>query len=176
MKIDEANLLATTQPDSIRIISSPTGHGYRLEATQFLSGSRDEIFAFFSDAFQLETLTPDWLNFSVLTPPPIHITEGTLIDYKLRVHHIPLHWESRINEWEPPVRFVDEQIHGPYRYWHHEHRFEEAPAGTICHDVVDYDVYGGTLINAMFVRRDLLKIFKYRQDKLHKLFPDAKSI
>ncbi len=147
----------------------------RLDATQFLPQSRDRVFAFFADAFQLEAITPPWLRFEVLTPRPIDITSGTLIDYRLRLHGIPLKWRSRISAWEPPYRFVDEQVRGPYRWWRHEHTFEEILGGTLCHDVVHYGVAGGRWIDMLFVRRDLYKIFQYRRDRLAELFglPDA---
>ena len=153
----------------IKFSNSPRG-GYRLESAQFLPRPRDEIFEFFSDAFQLETLTPDFLHFKVLTPPPIQIGHGTLIDYRLRLHGIPLRWRSRISVWEKPFRFVDEQVWGPYRRWNHEHRFEEVEDGTLCRDVVDYSVWGGRPIEALFVRPDVRKIFAFRQAKLRELF------
>lgn len=162
-----------TPRDAVRIFKPSTGRGYRLEATQFLPYRREEVFEFFSDAFNLQTLTPAWLHFTVLTPPPIQIMRGTLIDYKLRLRGIPLRWQSRISVWEPPFRFVDEQVRGPYRLWHHEHVFEEVSGGTLCHDYVDYAVYGGRLINSLLVRPDLMKIFSIRQQKLRELFPTA---
>jgi ligand-binding SRPBCC domain-containing protein len=158
---------------SIRILSSPSGRGFRLAASQFLPYPRDQVFDFFSDASNLQSLTPAWLHFSVITPPPIHIAAGTLIDYRLRVHGVPVRWQSRISVWEPPMRFVDEQTRGPYRRWHHEHFFEIAEGGTLCHDIVDYAVYGGSRINALFVRPDLFKIFAFRQSKLGELFPET---
>lgn len=156
--------------DTITIGPHPSGHGYRLETSQLLAQSRERLFEFFADAFQLETLTPGWLHFSVLNQPPIRIARGTLIDYRLRLHGLPIRWQSAISEWEPPVRFVDEQTRGPYRRWHHEHQFEVVDDGTLCHDIVDYQVYGGSLINTFFVRRDLLKIFRFRQNKMRELF------
>ncbi len=158
---------------TIHIGPAPAGNGYRLVAMQFLPEPRDRVFEFFSDAFQLETLTPDWLRFSVLTSPPIRITSNSLVDYRLRVHGFPVRWQSRISMWEPPLRFVDEQTHGPYRRWRHEHVFEEVDGGTLCRDIVDYEVYGGSLINALFVRPDLIKIFTFRQSKLRELFPPS---
>lgn len=149
---------------------SPTGNGFRLETKQFLPIARDRLFEFFSDAFQLETLTPPWLNFHVLTPAPIQITTGTLIDYRLRLHGVPIRWQSRISVWEPPLRFVDEQMRGPYRRWYHGHSFEVAEGGTWCLDRVDYSVYGGRLVESLFVRADLKKIFAFRQAKLEELF------
>lgn len=157
-------------PDSVQIGRDPGTHGYRINATQFLASPRDAVFAFFSDAFQLESITPPWLHFSVLTPRPINIQRGTLIDYRLRLHGIPLRWQSRISIWEPPVRFVDEQMRGPYRRWYHEHVFEECNGGTLCHDYVDYAVYGGRLINALLVQSDLQAIFTFRQRQLRRIF------
>ena len=118
-------------------------------------------------------MTPHGCTFPSSRQPPIRIAAGTLIDYRLRVHGLPLRWQSRISVWEPPLRFVDEQTRGPYRRWHHEHVFETADGGTLCHDIVDYAVYGGSLINALFVRPDLFKIFAFRQSKLRELFPDT---
>jgi ligand-binding SRPBCC domain-containing protein len=158
---------------SIRILTSPSGRGFRLRASQFLPFPRDQVFDFFSDASNLQSLTPTSLHFYVVTPPPIRIAAGTLIGYRLRVHGVPLRWQSRISVWEPPLRFVDEQTRGPYRRWHHEHLFEAAEGGTLCHETVDYAVYGGSLINALFVRRDLFKIFAFRQGKLRELFPET---
>ena len=141
-----------------------------LHAELWLPCPREQLFAFFSDAFQLEALTPPLLNFHVVTPRPIVIQAGTLIDYKLRVHGIPLRWQSEISVWEPPVRFVDRQTRGPYRLWHHEHRFVEQDGGTLVIDHVDYCPLGGSLINRFFVAPDLRKIFRYRTQKLRELF------
>lgn len=144
-----------------------------MKSEQFLPASRDKVFAFFSDAFQLESLTPPWLHFEVRTPAPIVISAGTLIDYRLRLHGIPLTWQSRIDVWEPPTRFVDLQTRGPYRRWHHEHTFEEVHGGTLFSDTVQYAVHGGRLIERLFVRPDILKIFTFRREKLQELFGRA---
>jgi ligand-binding SRPBCC domain-containing protein len=141
-----------------------------LHAEQWLPCPRERLFAFFSDAFQLETLTPALLRFEVVTPPPIVIRQGTLIDYKLRLHGIPVRWQSEISEWEPPSRFVDRQTRGPYRLWRHEHRFVEQDGGTLVIDHVDYRVTGGRLVNRLFVAPDLRRIFGFRMQKLQELF------
>jgi ligand-binding SRPBCC domain-containing protein len=162
--------------DEVTIGRAPDGRGFRLVAAQFVPRARDEIFEFFSDARQLQAITPPWLHFTVLTPAPIHIRTGTLIDYRLRLRGIPLRWQSRISVWEPPLRFVDEQLRGPYRYWRHEHTFEEQSGGTLCRDTVDYDVLGGRLVNWLIVERDIRKIFAFRQQSLSKLLaPTANS-
>jgi ligand-binding SRPBCC domain-containing protein len=145
------------------------GGEFLLVSEQFLPQPRDQVFAFFSDAFQLEALTPPWLKFAVLTPAPIRLGQDTLIDYRLRLHGIPLRWQSRIAVWEPPVRFVDVQTRGPYRRWHHEHSFMEADGGTLCRDVVHYAVLGGRLVERLLVRPDLVRIFGYRRARLEEL-------
>ena len=88
------------------------------EAAQVLPGRPQEVFPFFADALNLEAITPPWLNFKVLTAGPIEMREGALIDYRLRWRVFPVRWRTRIAMWEPPHRFVDEQLRGPYRRWH----------------------------------------------------------
>ncbi len=156
--------------DDIRFSASPTGRGRRLESVQFLPQPLERVFEFFADAHQLEAITPPWLHFSVLTPRPIRMGKDIRIDYRLRLHGFPVRWQSIISVWEPPFRFVDEQVIGPYRHWHHEHRFESAASGLLCRDTVDYEVPGGTLVDAIFVRPDLRKIFRFRRKKLEALF------
>jgi len=161
--------------DSVEIGDSPTGRGFRLEARQVLPVPREAIFAFFADATNLQRLTPPWLQFYIVTPTPIAMRSGAMIDYRLRLHGLTLRWRSRIAVWDPPLSFVDEQVRGPYRSWRHEHLFEVTDAGTLCRDLVDYRVLGGRLIHRWLVRRDLLAIFAYRQQQLRKLFCTAKS-
>ncbi len=98
------------------------------------------------------------------------IRAGTLIDYRLRLHGIPIRWQSEISVWEPPLRFVDRQTRGPYRLWIHEHRFVEQEGGTLVIDHVNYRVPGGSLINRLFIVPDLRKIFGFRMQKLQELF------
>jgi ligand-binding SRPBCC domain-containing protein len=139
-----------------------------------LQRPRETLFAFFSDAFQLEALTPPWLRFHVVTAAPIELKQGALIDYKLRIRGVPLRWQSRISVWEPPHRFVDEQMRGPYRHWRHEHLFESTASGTFIRDIVHYSVPGGRIVHALFIRRDLIRIFTYRGLRLRELFdPDG---
>jgi len=145
-------------------------HGYRLETELTLPQPRDEVFPFFAEARNLEELTPSFLQFEVLTPAPIEMREGVEIDYRLKVRGIPIRWRSRITVWEPPHRFMDVQVKGPYRRWEHQHLFEQHQGQTVCRDIVDYDVYGGALIHAMFVKSDVQKIFEYRQQVLRDRF------
>lgn len=127
---------------------------------------RHHVFALFSDAFQLEHLTPPWLNFRVLTPGPIEMRRGRLIDYQIRLHGIPIRWRTEITNWEPPCRFTDSQIRGPYRRWVHTHTFEELDGGTLVRDRVEYSVLGGSITNRFFVRAELRRIFNYRHAQL----------
>lgn len=143
---------------------------YRLQSELWLPVKREDVFAFFSDARNLNALTPPWLHFRILTPEPIEMRAGTLIDYALRLRGIPIRWQSEITVWEPPGRFVDSQRRGPYRTWHHEHTFVESDHGTMVHDTVDYAVLGGRWIHRLFVQRDLESIFEYRHQKLRERF------
>ena len=138
---------------------------HRLERTQIIERPRAEVFAFFADAFNLEKITPAFLNFRILTPPPIAMEPGTLIDYSLRLHGLPMRWRTRIEEFTPNERFVDVQLKGPYKLWHHTHTFEDHPKGTQMCDRVDYEIpFGplGSLARALFVRRQLEQIFDHR--------------
>ena len=143
---------------------------FELHSSVTLPRPLDEVFPFFSDARNLERLTPPWLRFSVLTPGPIEMRPGAAIDYRLRLRGVPLRWRSEITVWEPPVRFVDEQRRGPYRLWIHEHRFEEADGRTLAHDHVRYAVPGGWFVDRLLVRRDLQRVFEYRRTVLRDLF------
>ena len=143
---------------------------FRFEASQFVPRPREEIFEFFSNAANLEAITPPWLSFHIVTPKPIQMHEGALIDYRLRVHGIPLRWRTRITLWEPPHRFMDEQLRGPYRLWQHEHAFEQVDGGCLMQDRVNYAVIGGALVNRWFVRRDVERIFNYRTQRIAAFF------
>ncbi|MBN1513991.1 MAG: SRPBCC family protein [Phycisphaerae bacterium] len=145
-------------------------NGFCLESELWLPRPRAEVFPFFANAFNLEMLTPPFLNFRVLTPGPIEMRAGARIDYRLRLHGLPLQWQSEITVWDPPRRFVDEQRRGPYRRWVHEHRFEDRQGGTQVFDSVHYDVYGGPLIERLLVRRDVQNIFAYRHRRLLEIF------
>jgi ligand-binding SRPBCC domain-containing protein len=155
---------------TLRIEKHPD-RGYRLSAECIVPRPLDEVFAFFANAENLDCLTPPWLRFRILTPTPLAMGQGQLIDYRLRVHGAPIRWRSEITAWDPPHRFIDELRRGPYRYWRHEHRFEPCPDGTRVIDEIHYGVPGGALVHRLFVRRDLLAIFAYRHAHLEQLFP-----
>ena len=144
--------------------------GWQLDCGLLLPRQRDDVFPFFADATNLERLTPDSLRFEILTPLPITMAAGTLIDYRIHIRGIPVTWRTEISVWEPPNRFVDRQLRGPYRWWIHEHCFEDHPEGTWCSDTVRYGVPGGAIINRILVERDVRRIFEFRQRSLLNIF------
>ncbi len=143
---------------------------FTLSSRVWLPKPLGEVFPFFSDARNLEVLTPPWLRFEVLSEGPIAMAEGVQIDYRLRLRGVPIRWQSEITSWNPPRRFVDEQRHGPYRLWVHEHRFQERDGMTLAEDLVRYAVPGGWVVDRLVVRRDLQRIFSYRRKKLRSVF------
>lgn len=149
------------------------GRGWRLESRQWLALPPEELFPFFGDAHNLEKLTPALLKFQVLKPRPIPMGPGTLIDYRLKVRGLPIRWRTEILAWDPPHRFIDNQLRGPYRRWHHTHLFEPVDGGTRCTDIVHYELYGGPLaplINRLLIQRDVQQIFAYREQVLAGIF------
>jgi hypothetical protein len=130
------------------------------------------VFDFFSRAENLERLTPPWMRFRILTPPPIMMRQGTTIAYALRVHGIPIRWLTEIEEWNPPFEFVDSQAKGPYQLWRHTHRFSEVAGGTLVVDLVEYALpFGviGRLAHRLQVASDLARIFDYRSQRVLEL-------
>ncbi|HEX3745621.1 MAG TPA: SRPBCC family protein [Bryobacteraceae bacterium] len=146
---------------------------HTLRSEQQIPRPVGEVFAFFSDAHNLEEITPPWLGFRTLTPGPIQLARGTRIRYRLGLHGIPVGWTTEIRRWEPPWRFIDVQLRGPYRLWHHTHRFEPWGNGTRMTDIVRYRLpFGplGRLVNALFVRRDVERIFAFRHRRVAEIF------
>ena len=138
----------------------------RLLREQTLDLPIAEVFDFFADAGNLERITPPELNFHIVTPRPIDIKQGTLIDYQLKLRGIPMKWRTEISVWEPPFRFVDQQLRGPYRQWIHTHTSTElSPTQTLTEDEVRYSLPFepfGDIAN-YFVKGELAYIFDYRQ-------------
>ncbi|HZZ79037.1 MAG TPA: SRPBCC family protein [Gemmataceae bacterium] len=150
---------------------------YTLQREQHLPHPIEQVFAFFADAGNLEAITPPWLRFQILTPRPIGMVPGVLIKYRLRWHGMPIHWVTRIDRWEPPTRFCDVQLQGPYRLWEHEHAFEPCDSGTRMRDVVRYAIpYGvlGRFAHRVIVRSDLEAIFDYRAVRVEQMLEGAR--
>jgi hypothetical protein len=145
---------------------------YTIQREQWVPRPLEEVFAFFSDARNLELLTPDWLKFHVLTMPN-RIATGVHIQYRLKWHGIPLRWTTEITRWNPPSDFEDIQLSGPYRLWHHTHRFLELNGGTQMTDVVEYELpfgFLGRMAHALQVKRNVETIFDYRRDRIQEMF------
>jgi ligand-binding SRPBCC domain-containing protein len=141
---------------------------------QWLPLSIEEVFPFFTNAYNLEKITPPWLNFSVLRMSTDQIKTGTEIDYRLRLHGIPLKWKTLIETWEANKSFVDTQIKGPFKLWHHTHDFVEKDGGTLMIDTVRYELPMGVLgdwTGGWMVRRDVKGIFDYRKTIIEQIFP-----
>ncbi|MBX3406713.1 MAG: SRPBCC family protein [Phycisphaeraceae bacterium] len=162
------------------VAESGEDHGvktYELQTEVRIPGTLDRVFSFFADAGNLELLTPPWLSFRILTPRPIAMRVGVLIDYRISMRGLPMRWRSEITAWEPPYRFVDEQRRGPYRLWVHEHSFRQDGSVVVVGDHVRYAVPGGPglerLVHAALVRPDLHRIFRYRVDAMNRLLPAA---
>jgi ligand-binding SRPBCC domain-containing protein len=137
-----------------------------LERSQLVPRPRAEVFAFFADARNLERLTPGFLRFQILTPDPIEMRPGTLIDYRLSLFGVGFGWRTEIEAFVPGERFVDVQLRGPYARWHHTHTFTDAPGGTLIGDRVEYALPLGPLGELAWqlaVRRQLETIFEHRR-------------
>jgi uncharacterized protein (TIGR01777 family) len=135
-------------------------------AEQFVPESPEKVFPFFAEAKNLEDITPDTLKFHIKKMSSEKIHEGTLIDYSLRIHGVPAAWKTRIDEWRPPLKFVDNQLKGPYKLWHHTHEFVAFAGGTLIKDRVRYQLpmgCAGWLAAGGFVRGDVAKIFAHRR-------------
>jgi hypothetical protein len=138
---------------------------------------RPEVFEFFSQASNLERITPPWLNFHVQTPDPIEMRPGTLIDYKLKIHGLPVEWRTEIRTWDPPLSFSDVQLKGPYKTWNHTHTFLAENGGTRMRDEVVYELpFGilGDLVRLLKVRSDVEQVFDYRNQQIAKFFQGSK--
>ena len=149
------------------------GRQFALIQEQFIPQPLDRVWDFFSNAENLESLTPEFLNFRILTPTPISMYAGTLIDYRIKLFGVPMKWRTEIKQWEPGANFVDQQLSGPYRLWHHQHTFEAVDGGTKMVDRVDYALplgFLGRIAHVLFVKRTLARIFRYRYEAVDSIF------
>lgn len=143
------------------------------EHVQRVPAPLPDVFAFFSHAENLGRLTPAWSGFEQLTPGPVDMREGAIIDYRIRTAGVPMTWRARIKVWDPPHRFVDEQLRGPFAAWEHTHRFVAIPGGVLIVDRVRYALPLGPLGHAadrLVVRRMLQAMFDHRSRVLADLF------
>jgi len=146
--------------------------GNKFETVQWVPKPVDEVFSFFSDASNLEKITPPWLQFRIIEKSGPEMGEGTLITYRLKLHGLPVKWRSRIDSWIPGSMFRDTQIQGPYRRWEHEHRFVSVSGGTLIKDSVKYELplgMGGEVLAGRIVARDVSQIFGYRRKVIEEI-------
>ena len=145
---------------------------YELNKTQVINDSIDNVFDFFSEPENLKTITPEKLSFKILTPTPIDMNKGTVIDYTIRLFGIPIHWRTLITKYNPPFEFVDEQIKGPYNFWHHSHKFKKVDGGVEISDRVIYSIpmgIIGSVLHFIWIKRDLEKIFLHRKEVIENI-------
>ena len=152
---------------------------YLLEHRQVIQRPRSETFAFFADAFNLELITPGFLRFRILTPRPVSMRAGTLLEYQLSLFGLPFQWKTLIESWSPDDSFVDVQLEGPYLFWRHTHSFEETKGGcTLVRDHVEYQLplgAAGRLANGLVVAKMLEKIFEHRAQAIARLLAPANN-
>ena len=149
---------------------------YSLERTVVTPAPRSDVFRFFENTRNLDRITPRWTGFRDATEegPPLFLGMRTL--HHLCWFGVRLRWGSKIVEYEPPVRFVDQQTSGPYRYWRHDHMFEVVDGGTLMRDRVQYDIpfsILGKMVRTLIIERQLRKIFDYRETLIMRLFADG---
>jgi ligand-binding SRPBCC domain-containing protein len=148
---------------------------YTLKQKQVLSRPLKEVFAFFARPENLQQITPPELGFQIITPSPIVMEKGSLIDYQIRLSGLPFRWRTLISSYNPPHEFVDEQIKGPYSFWHHRHQFYAEGDETVIEDTVTYTIpFGilGRIVHTLFIRAKLRKIFEYRQAIIERWFAE----
>jgi len=148
---------------------------YLLEKHQFISKSKSEVFDFFKTPENLEKITPKKLSFKIITPLPIVMRKGTLIEYKIKILGIPIYWRTLINKYNPPNTFRDTQLNGPYEIWDHTHIFKECKNGTMMIDRIVYSIpysFIGRLANFIWVKRELKNIFNYRYKIIEEIFKE----
>jgi ligand-binding SRPBCC domain-containing protein len=151
---------------------------YTLQREISLMSPRDEVFRFFERPENLARLTPPELGFEIMTPPPLTMRAGAVVDYSIGILGVRMHWRTLISEYDPPHRFVDMQLKGPYTFWHHTHEFEAVGGGTLMRDTVRYVLpFGpiGRLIHKLLVSRRLNNIFDYRERTIRQLLLEDRA-
>jgi ligand-binding SRPBCC domain-containing protein len=160
-------------PSSSPIAITRVADHWRLRCAQWVPSPVAAVFPFFASARNLERLTPDFLHFRIRRAPETSLYAGALIDYRLRLHGVPVWWRTRIDEWTPGERFVDRQVRGPFRRWHHCHEFRTDGAGTLITDTVDFDLYCRWLFKTPalgWIESDLRSIFEHRRRQVTAIF------
>ena len=149
---------------------------YTFKKEQKISKSIIDVFDFFSKPENLSVITPNKMDFRILTPSPIEMKEGTLIDYTVKIMSFPIRWRTLITKYDPPNTFIDQQLKGPYSMWHHTHLFEKINDNeTLIKDIILYAVpfsFIGSITHSLYIKRDLENIFDYRSKEIKRIFND----
>ena len=149
---------------------------YTFKKEQRISKSIIDVFDFFSKPENLSVITPNKMDFKILTPSPIEMKEGTLIDYTVKIMSFPIRWRTLITKYDPPSMFIDQQLKGPYSMWHHTHLFEKINDNeTLIKDIILYAVpfsFIGSITHSLYIKRDLENIFDYRSQEIKRIFND----
>ena len=149
---------------------------YTFKKEQKISKSIIDVFDFFSKPENLSVITPNKMDFRILTPSPIEMKEGTLIDYTVKIMSFPIRWRTLITKYDPPNTFIDQQLKGPYSMWHHTHLFEKINDNeTLIKDIILYAVpfsFIGSITHSLYIKRDLENIFDYRSQEIKRIFND----
>jgi ligand-binding SRPBCC domain-containing protein len=154
-----------------RMRDTRRGRAHVFECGQWVAADLGQTFSFFSDAANLEAITPPFLGFTIVTPLPIAMREGALIEYRLRLFGVPVDWVSRIDEWTPGSSFTDVQVRGPYARWVHQHHFAPQGGGTLVTDRVEYGLPlapWSEPVHTLFVRHAIERIFAYRRQVIRR--------
>tara|TARA_X000000368_G_scaffold346469_1_gene285798 strand:+ start:1618 stop:2106 length:489 start_codon:yes stop_codon:yes gene_type:complete len=152
---------------------------YELSASHHVDAPLEKVFNFFSKPENLSKITPAKMGFNVLTPSPIKMERGALIDYTIKVFIFPLRWRTLITAYDPPNKFVDEQLKGPYSFWHHTHTFEANNNGVVIKDVIKYSIPMGILgrvLHYLWIKNDLKKVFDYRKEVIDRIFANDEAL
>jgi len=166
-----------TLESALNSLLRPDGHkgAHVLESYQWVNEDKEKVFCFFSEAENLEVITPPWLNFKITKKSHDKIEEGTLIDYKLKIKGVPATWKTLISQWSETDSFRDSQLKGPYSKWEHTHRFISIQGGTLMTDEVIYKAPMGPIgyvVNEIMIKKDVSTIFKFRNKKIKEIFAD----
>lgn len=148
---------------------------YQLTFKQRFPSDLPTIWDFFSSPMNLAQITPDDMTFEITSEfrPDLKMYPGMIITYKLSPFGgIQMNWMTEITQVSPGKYFIDEQRFGPYRFWHHQHHFEEIEGGVEMTDILTYGLpfgFIGTLAHSVYVKRKLLEIFEFRRKKAEEL-------
>ena len=155
---------------------------YVIERRLWLPRPRPEVFAFFADPGNLARVSPPPADLRWLAPPPASLGAGAVLDFSIRLCGLPVRWRVFVREFDPPYRFIDAQLWGPFARWEHRHLFFEGPpgdaTGTWVEDRVTYRLPLGSLgrlAHALGAGRSIARVFDYRARRLQELLGAASS-